>query len=121
MKTHDYPSDLTGEQWALIEPHIPIGPGGGRPCKTDPRDVLDAIFYITRTGCQWRYLPGDLPPKSTVWRYFDRWRRDGTLDTVHDALRKKVRTEEKPYHPRTSASCGLKGSQSQPIGQYCHP
>jgi transposase len=104
MKTHDYPSDLTGDQWALIESHIPIGPGGGRPCKTDPRDVLDAIFYITRTGCQWRYLPGDLPPKSTVWRYFDRWRRDGTLDAIHDALRKKVRTQEKPYHPRTSAS-----------------
>ena len=68
------------------------------------RDVVDAIFYILRTGCQWRYLPGDLPPKSTVWRYFDRWRRDGTLDTIHDRLRRKVRTAEKPYHPRTSAS-----------------
>src|SRR4051812_23417629 len=99
MKTHDYPSDLTGEQWALIEPHIPIGPGGGRPCKTDPRDVLDAILYILRTGCQWRYLPGDLPPKSTVWRSFDRWRRDGTLDTIHDRLRRKVRAAEKPYPP----------------------
>src|SRR3954453_13339546 len=104
MKTHDYPSDLTGDQWALIDSHIPIGPGGGRPCKTDPRDVLDSILYITRTGCQWRYLPGDLPPKSTVWRYFDRWRRDGTLDTLHDALRRKARTQEKPYHPRTTAS-----------------
>src|SRR4051794_31096262 len=104
MKTHDYPSDLTDEQWALIEPHLPDAPGGGRPRKTDPRDVLDAILYILRTGCQWRYLPGDLPPKSTVWRYFDRWRRDGTLDTIHDRLRRKVRAAEKPYHPRTSAS-----------------
>src|SRR3954454_14225108 len=68
------------------------------------RDVVDAIFYILRTGCQWRYLPGDLPPKSTVWRYFDRWQSDGTLDAIHDLLRKKVRTKEKPYHPRTSAS-----------------
>src|SRR3954469_21524122 len=104
MKTHDYPSDLTDEQWALIEPHIPAAPTGGRPRKTDLRDVLDAILYILRTGCQWRYLPGDLPPKSTVWRSFDRWRRDGTLDTIHDRLRRKVRAAEKPYHPRTSAS-----------------
>src|SRR5438309_6186138 len=104
MRTHDYPSDLTEAQWSLIEPHLPPEPGGGRPRKTDMRDVLDAILYILRTGCQWRYLPGDLPPKSTVWRYFDRWRSDGTLDTIHDRLRKKVRTREKPYHPRTSAS-----------------
>lgn len=68
------------------------------------RDVVDAILYILRTGCQWRYLPGDLPPKSTVWRYFDGWRRDGTLDTIHDRLRKKVRAAEKPYHSRTTAS-----------------
>src|SRR3954471_15913790 len=84
--------------------HLPPEPGGGRPRKTDMRDVLDSILYILRTGCQWRYLPGDLPPKSTVWRYFDRWRRDGTLDTIHDRLRRKVRAAEKPYHPRTSAS-----------------
>ena len=68
------------------------------------RDVLDAIFYILRTGCQWNYLPGDLPPKSTVWRYFKQWRSDGTLETIHDRLRRKVRAAEKPYHPRTSAS-----------------
>jgi putative transposase len=104
MKTHEYPSDLTDAQWALIEPLLPDAPGGGRPRKTDPRDVLDALLYILRTGCQWRSVPGDLPPKSTVWRDFDRWRRDGTLDTIHDALRRKVRTAEKPYHPRTSAS-----------------
>jgi putative transposase len=101
---HHYPSDLTDVQWALIGPHLPPEPGGGRPRKTDMRDVVDAILYILRTGCQWRYLPGDLPPKSTVWRYFDRWRRDGTLDTIHDRLRRKVRAEEEPYHPRTSAS-----------------
>jgi transposase len=104
MKTHDYPSDLTDAQWALIEPRIPDARPGGRPRKTDPRDVFDAILYILRTGCQWRYLPADFPPKSTVWRYFDRWRRDGILDAIHDPLRTKVRTAEKPYHPRTSAS-----------------
>jgi transposase len=104
MRTHHYPSDVTDEQWVLIEPHIAPEPGGGRPRKTDMRDVLDAVFYILRTGCQWHYLPIDFPPKSTVWRYFDRWRRDGTLDRIHDALRRKVRAREKPYHPRTTAS-----------------
>ncbi|MFO0952013.1 MAG: IS5 family transposase [Isosphaeraceae bacterium] len=104
MKTHHYPSDLTDGQWALVGPHLPPEPGGGRPRKTDMRDVLDAVLYILRTGCQWRYLPGDLPPKSTVWRYFDLWRRDGTLGRVHDRLRRKVRAAEKPYHPRTTAS-----------------
>jgi putative transposase len=104
MRTNHYPSDLTDAQWAQIEPHLPPEPGGGRPRKTDPRDVLDAILYILRTGCQWRYLPIDFPPKSTVWRYFDRWRRDGTLDRIHDRFRRRVRTQEKPYHPRTSAS-----------------
>ena len=103
MKTHHYPSDVTDAQWALIEPHLPVHPGG-RPRKTDLRDVLDAVLYILRTGCQWRYLPRDFPPKSTVWRYFDEWRRDGTLDLIHDLLRRKVRTAQKPYHPRTTAS-----------------
>jgi transposase len=103
MRAHTYPSDVTDEQWVLIEPLIPVYPGG-RPRKTDMRDVLDAIFYILRTGCQWRYLPKDFPPKSTVWRYFDEWRHNGTLDTIHDRLRKKVRTTEKPYAPRTTAS-----------------
>src|SRR5215210_7274815 len=103
MRTQSYPSDVTDEQWALIEPHIPVYLGG-RPRTTDLRDVVDAIFYVLRTGCQWRYLPKDFPPKSTVWRYFDEWRHNGTLETIHDLLRKKVRTQEKPYSPRTSAS-----------------
>ena len=103
MRTHHYPSDVTDEQWALIEPHIPVYPGG-RPRKTRTRDVLDAILYILRTGCQWRYIPADLPPRSTVWRYFDEWRHNGTLDQIHDSLRRQVRTVEKPYHPRTTAS-----------------
>jgi putative transposase len=103
MRPHPYPSDVTDEQWAWIEPRLP-GTSGGRPRKTDLREVVDAIFSILRTGCQWRYLPKDFPPKSTVWRYFNQWRHDGTLDTIHDFLRRKVRTAEKPYHPRTTAS-----------------
>src|SRR6187397_2983395 len=104
MRAYHYASDLTDAQWALIEPHLPAAPPGGRPRITDMRDVVDAIFYILRTGCQWRYLPKDFPPRSTVWRYFDEWRHNGTLDTIHDALRKKVRAQEKPYSPRTTAS-----------------
>jgi putative transposase len=103
MRTQTYPSDISDAQWALIEPHLPVYPGG-RPRKTNLRDVVNAVFYILRTGCQWRYLPKDFPPKSTVWRYFDEWRHNGTLDTIHDLLRTKVRTQEKPYKPRTTAS-----------------
>ena len=103
MRTQSYPSDVTDDQWALIEPHLPVYPGG-RPRSTNLRDVVDAIFYLLRTGCQWRYLPKDFPPKSTVWRYFNEWRHNGTLDILHDSLRKKVRTQEKPYSQRTTAS-----------------
>ena len=102
MRTQTYPSDITDEQWRLIEPHLPVYPGG-RPRTTDLRDVVDAVFYVLRTGCQWRYLPKDFPPKSTAWRYFDEWRHNGTRDTVHDLLRRKVRTQEKAYSPRTTA------------------
>src|SRR5437763_15951034 len=103
MRTNKYPSDVTDEQWRLIERLIPVYPGG-RPRSTNLRDVVDAIFYVLRTGCQWRYLPKDFPPKSTVWRYFDERRHNGTLEVIHDTLRRKVRTQEKPYAPRTTAS-----------------
>jgi putative transposase len=104
MRTETYPSDGSDEQWELIGPRLPEPPGGGRPRTTRMRDVLDAVLYVLRTGCQWRYLPTDFPPKSTVWRYFDAWRKDGTLDRVHDLLRTRVRAAEKPYAPRTTAS-----------------
>ena len=103
MRTQPYPSDVTDEQWRLVVPCLPVYPGG-RPRTTDLRDVVDAILYVLRTGCQWRYLPKDFPPKSTVWRYFDIWRHNGTLDLLHDRLRARVRAREKPYAPRTTAS-----------------
>src|SRR6476619_3507956 len=93
MRTRTYPSDLTDEQWALVEPFIPVYPGG-RPRKTAMRDVVDAIFYCCRTGCQWRYLPTDFPPRSTVWGYFDQWRHNGTLQLIHDTLRERVRRRD---------------------------
>ena len=90
-----YPSDVTDTQWVLIEPCIPVYPGG-RPRKTDARDVVDAIFYILSTGCQWQDLPKTFPPKGTVQRYLYEWRHNGTMDLIHDLLRRKVRTSEKP-------------------------
>ena len=104
MRNTSYVTDVSDEQWKLIKPLLPPGRAGGRPQKTDLRDVIDAIFYLLRTGCQWRLLPKDFPPKSTVWRYFDAWTESGILEQVHDVLRRQVRAAEKPRKPRTSAS-----------------
>ena len=117
MRTESYPSDITDEQWALIEPYLPVYPGG-RPRTTSLRDVVDAVFYILRTGCQWRYLPKDFPPKSTVWRYFDEWRHNAPLDAIHDLLRRKVRAAEKPYAPRTTASVDSQSVDTTSGGEH---
>lgn len=89
-----YPSDLTDAEWAILAPLIPPAREGGRPRTTEMRDVLDAIFYVNRTGCQWRALPHDFPPWSTVWSYFRRWRDDGTWQRIHTALRERVRLKQ---------------------------
>jgi putative transposase len=86
-----YPSDLTDEQWAIIEPLIPVNQVG-RPRKVDMREVLNTILYLNRSGCQWDMLPHDLLPKSTVYDHFAQWRDDGTWQGIMDALRQKVRT-----------------------------
>jgi putative transposase len=88
-----YPSDLTDEQWALIEPLIPVH-SVGRPRTNDMREVLNAIFYLNRSGCQWDMLPHDLPAKSTVYNHFAQWRDDGTWQRIMDALRQKVRVAD---------------------------
>ena len=85
-----YPSDLTDDQWALIEPHIPVF-DLGRPRDVDMREVLNAILYLNRSGCQWDMMPHDLPARSTVYDYFARWRDDGTWQHMMDALRQEVR------------------------------
>lgn len=87
-----YPSDLTDEQWALLEPLLPSEVEGlGRPREVDFRDVINAILYLNRSGCQWDMLPHDLPAKSTVDDYFAQWRNDGTWQRMMDALRVQVR------------------------------
>src|SRR5438128_7862734 len=88
-----YPSDLTSEQWGLLEPLLPPPIPAGAPRTTDLRAALDAIFYVAKTGCAWNALPNDFPPEGTVRSYFHRWRRDGTWERVHDALRDEVRRQ----------------------------
>jgi putative transposase len=85
-----YPSDLTDEQWEIVRPLIPVS-RVGRPREVDMREVLNAIFYLDRAGCQWDMLPHDFPPKSTVSDSFAQWRDDGTWQEIMDALRQKVR------------------------------
>jgi transposase len=81
-----YPSNLTDAEWALISPMIPPAKRGGRERTVDVREVLNAIFYVLATGCQWKALPKDLPPKSTAHSYFMLWEWNGTLERLHDAL-----------------------------------
>lgn len=91
MRWKEYPSDLSDAEWKILEPLIPKSKEGGRPRTTDMREVLNAIFYIDRTGCQWRALPQNFPPWSTVWSYFRTWRIDGTWARMMAALREQVR------------------------------
>jgi transposase len=81
-----YPSDLTDDEWALIAPLIPPARKGGAKRTVNLREVVNGLLYVLSTGCQWRALPKDLPPKSTVYGYFDLWDWNGTLMRVHHAL-----------------------------------
>ena len=86
-----YPSDCTDAEWAIIEPMIPAASRGGRRRETDMREVFNAIRHIDRTGCQWRQLPKDFPPHTTVYRYFWDWSRYGVIDRIHQAVVEKCR------------------------------
>jgi transposase len=104
-----YPSDLTNDQWALIEPLIPPAKSGGHKRTVNVREVVNAILYVLETGCQWRALPKDLPPKSTVHDYLDLWEWDGTLMRIHHALYVRVREAE---GREASPSAAIVDSQS---------
>ena len=88
-----YPSDLTDAEWQLIGPLIPKAKRGGDKRTVDVREVVNGLFYVLSTGCQWRAIPKDLPPRSTVHGYFDLWTWDGTLDRMHFTLYQKCREE----------------------------
>src|SRR4051812_26244709 len=91
MTRKPYPSDVTDEQWAILEPLIPPAQPGGRPRKVDIREVVNALFYRNREGCTWRALPHDFPPWRTVYNYNQWWQGDGTWERILKALREKVR------------------------------
>src|SRR5271157_4563647 len=103
------PSDLTDAEWALIEPHMPGVKRLGRPRETELRAVLDAILYIVRTGCQWRMLPKDFPPFTTVQGYFYDWRDDGLFEKINFALLLQAR---EAAGRESSPSAGVIDSQS---------
>ena len=108
-KTPRYPSDLSDGEWALVAPLIPPAKGGGRKREVDVREVMNGVLYVLETGCQWRALPKDLPPKSTVHDYFMLWEFDGTLERLHHALYVMTRDLE---GRAASPSAGVIDSQS---------
>lgn len=98
-----YPSDLTDEQWTLLEPLLPPPNTAGRHEKHPRRETVNAIFYVVRTGCAWRQLPVDFPPWQTVYWYFKRWNAEGAVDRLHNALRDQLR-DEADRDPMASAA-----------------
>src|SRR2546421_7996635 len=115
MKSTRYESDLTDEQWALLEPLLPKPKRMGRP-PVDLREVVNGILYLVRTGCPWRYLPRDFPPWSTVHTWYRRWRTDGTWERIHEALRQRVRRRAgRDPSPRASAA-DSQSVKTTPVG-----
>lgn len=114
-----YPTDLTEEQWAHIEPMLPAPKTGGRPAKHSRREILNAVLYITHAGCPWRFLPRTFPPWSTVYGYFWRWSKVDIWKNVHDELRGLVRTQ---VGKEVKPTAGILDSQSvktaEPDGDY---
>lgn len=98
-----YPSDVTDEEWAEIAPLIPPARRGGRKRTVNIREVFNGLLYVLSTGCQWRALPKDFPPRSTVFDYFGLWQADGTLGRIHVAL--YVRCREHAERAATPTAC----------------
>ena len=114
-----YPSDLTDEEWALVEPLNPPGRRGGGKRTVVMRNVLDGVMYILGTGCQWRAIPKDLPPRSTLFDYLDLWSWDGTLERIHNELYVKCREREEREASPTAAiidSQSVKSAEKDTMG-----
>jgi len=104
-----YPSDVTDAEWDVIAPLLPEARFGGRPRTAVLRQIVNAIFYVSRSGCAWRMLPRDFPPYQTVYHYFRAWKKDGTWTKVHDTLRDLLRQKE---GREVSPSAAILDSQS---------
>lgn len=109
MSRNPYPTDLTDQQWQVIESLVPTSIAGGRPRTVDMREILNAIFYILASGCGWRMLPHDLPPWSTVYYYERCWRLTGLWQQMNQTLRQKVRSLQRR---QTTPSAAIVDSQS---------
>jgi putative transposase len=88
-----YPSDLSDAEWEIFKPLLPSPKGFGHPVEVDFREILNGIFYVQRTGCQWEMMPHDLPPYSTVYKYFQKWQRKGRWQQRHDQVRQQLRAK----------------------------
>ncbi len=88
-----YPSDLNDAEWEILQPLLPKAKGFGHPVEVDFREILNGIFSVQRTGCQWEMMPHGLPPYSTVYRYFQKWQRKGIWQQMHDQIREKLRRQ----------------------------
>jgi len=119
-KVKRYPTDLNDTKWGVISPLLPEALSGGRPREVSLRKIINAIFYITRSGCAWRLLPHEFPAWQTVYGYYNRWKKDKTWQRIHDTLRAKVRRKAGRHkHPtagsidsqsvKTTALAGIKG------------
>jgi transposase len=111
-----YPSDLTDEEWALVEPQIASAKRGGNKRTVDVREVVNGLMYVLSSGCQWRAIPKDLPPRSTVHGYFDLWTWDGTLDRIHHTLYVQCRELPTENPARVQPSSTVKASRAQKKG-----
>jgi putative transposase len=111
-----YPSDLTDEQWPVLEPLIPPAKPGGRPRTVAIREVVNTLFYQARTGCQWDFLPHDLLPKGTVWNYFIAWQQDGTWDKILDSLRGQIRKAKGREETPSAAAIDTQSVKTSEMG-----
>lgn len=109
-----YSTDLSDDQWAIVKPLLPPPRPRGRRPTANRRRILDAIFYQTKNACTWRELPRDFPPYSTVYAYFERWRDDGTLEAIYDALRRRWREQQQRHADPSAGSIDSRSVQAAP-------
>jgi putative transposase len=116
MQHQRYHTDLSDTEWAIVEPYLPVRQPRGRPWTHTRREIVNAIFYLIRTGCAWRLLPRDLPPWRTVFHYWRLWRLDGTWERLHTALRERVRVHAGRYVQPTAGIIDSQSAKTTGVG-----